>query len=252
MPTDTPSNLPDRVVPGLISLHDTLVVEALLPEKIGSDRAGEITVKRYMQQLAELLRLPPIISPKTHLSPKYGLSGWVPMERQSAVHLYAWDEEGKPISPFVSVDIATPEPISDPQAIVTNLQDFFRATAENIVWKTARNPEGKNAQTWRQLAEHICRQRLAISGIAQEIITDEQLAEFMPILCKVLNMDQLSRPLIHRDTAWMHWETSGTIASWSDRNLDLDIYTCKAFDPDKAIAFVRERFKMLEIFGREF
>ncbi len=73
-------------------------------------------------------------------------------------------------------------------------------------------------------------------------------------------MVQLIEPVTHRsDTygwaGWIHWETSGAhFYAWEQPILffSVDIYTCKAFDPQSAVAFTKQFFSTTEIEFKEF
>ena len=237
--------------------RDVLVVEAALPEAVGSNESGAETVRRYLSELACILRCMPLRDPAVHLSPKFGFSGWLPLRNRSAIHLYAWDEAGLPTDPFVSVDVSVPEPLSHSAVIVAHLAAFFGAEAGRVVFKTLRNKGGSNSESWHELAHHILRQRLHISGDLLVPIADEQLRAWLFDLCSELEMVQISEPLLMKDTdmvsaGWMHWETSGAIVEWSDLEFAADIYTCKAFFPEKAIVLSKSALGLRNVRAVEF
>ena len=91
-------------------------------------------------------------------------------------------------------------------------------------------------------------------GILGSEITNQQVADYMEALSVRLNMKQLSKPITYKDTAWMHWETSGVIASWNNKlkNINVEIYTCKAFSPEDAINFTREKLKFTPLSIKNF
>lgn len=69
-----------------------------IPEKpISSD-----DIKTYLSELSKVVGMVKLIEPVTHLSPKFGWSGWVHWETSGA-HFYAWDD---PVL-FFSVDAYT-------------------------------------------------------------------------------------------------------------------------------------------------
>lgn len=67
-------------------------------------------------------------------------------------------------------------------------------------------------------------------------------------------------PVTHRSTkygwaAWIHWETSGAhFYAWDQPRLffSVDIYTCKAFDPELAISFTDSYFSPIRIAAKAF
>jgi len=230
--------------------RETLVVEANCSEPVGSDKEGSEKIKNYLKAQAEILNCKTVVDPETHLSPRYGFSGWVPLENgdeHGAIHLYAWDHENEPHPPFVSVDFAMNQPI-DPETkekILKSTAEHFMGLEGQVVFKTTYDDDSSE---WRDLAPHITRQRLSIFGeLANDGPIDEGVDAYLKELSEKLNMAKLSEPIIHtnenRGTAWMHWETSGTIATWNNdtREADVDIYTCKAFSPEDAIDFTREK-----------
>ena len=100
------------------------------------------------------------------------------------------------------------------------------------------------------LAPAIHRQRLVIEGIPDRVISDVDIAEYLTLLTKVLDMTPLTEPVTHRSpkfgwAGWTHWETSGAhFYAWDSPVLffSVDIYTCKAFHNSEAVAFTREFF----------
>jgi S-adenosylmethionine/arginine decarboxylase-like enzyme len=76
----------------------------------------------------------------------------------------------------------------------------------------------------------------------------------------VCDMVVLAEPVTHRSdkfgwAGWVHWETSGThLYAWEQPLLffSVDIYTCKAFDPGRAIAYTSAAFDASTIVAKEF
>lgn len=112
----------------------------------------------------------------------------------------------------------------------------------------------------RDLAPSIVRQRLVIEGYPKQAVTDAQIREYLTQLSDVLKMQTLITPVTHRSdlygwAGWIHWETSGAhFYAWEQPLLffSVDIYTCKAFDPEAATAFTKEYFKATDIEQRPF
>lgn len=232
--------------------RDTLVVEATFPEPVGSSGGSERKIEKYLMELGKIIDCGPIRVPVTHLSPKYGLSGWAPLENGAALHLYAWDEEGRERPSFISVDISTSEPLSNRLQVVDHLRRFVGSASGATVFKTLRSSVGENARTWRELAGHIVRQRLAIVGKPSAPIEGQEVQSYLRELCGVLRMDKLSDPLIQDCAAWMHWETSGAVASWKRDVFAIDIYTCKTFHPADAIEWTRRALSLERLAFKEF
>ena len=103
------------------------------------------------------------------------------------------------------------------------------------------------ADEWRDLAPDILRQRLVIEGVPARPVDDEQIRDYLSALSREVDMVQLIEPVTHRSdlygwAGWIHWETSGAhFYAWEQPRLffSVDIYTCKAFDVDTAVAFTR-------------
>ncbi len=114
----------------------------------------------------------------------------------------------------------------------------------------------------KDLAPQILRQRLVIEGypVSADAVTAEKIKEYLKKLSDVTGMITLIDPVTHRsesygEAAWIHWETSGAhFYAWEKPVLffSVDIYTCKAFDPKKAVEFTNDFFEASEIEYREF
>lgn len=112
----------------------------------------------------------------------------------------------------------------------------------------------------KDLAPNIYRQRLVIEGYPAEAISDDAIKRYLSALSTVLDMQQLIEPITHRSdlygwAGWIHWETSGAhFYAWEQPLLffSVDIYTCKAFNPEDAVAFTEKFFNTNAIEYREF
>ena len=109
----------------------------------------------------------------------------------------------------------------------------------------------KGREGWEDLAPDICRQRVIVEGILHNPFTSENQIRFCKEISVVLNMTPVSEPVIDfaEEYGWccfMHWKESGMhIYSWDNRTppfFSIDIYTCKAFNPDHVLAFTQEFF----------
>ena len=109
------------------------------------------------------------------------------------------------------------------------------------------------------LAPAIYRQRLIIEGYPDAPISDEQIKDYLSNLSSKLGMIQLIPAVTHCSdlygwAGWIHWETSGAhFYAWERPILffSVDIYTCKAFDPQTAVDYTRDYFKATKIVSRE-
>ena len=112
----------------------------------------------------------------------------------------------------------------------------------------------------KDLAPDIYRQRLVIEGYPAKAITDEEIKDYLSQLSRRINMVQLIKPVTHRSdlygwAGWIHWETSGShFYAWEQPRLffSVDIYTCKEFTPEDAVAFTKEYFNASEVEFRNF
>jgi hypothetical protein len=110
------------------------------------------------------------------------------------------------------------------------------------------------------LAPEIYRQRLVVEGLVTAPISAAQITTYLSQLSGVLDMVTLLEPVTHQsDTygwaGWIHWETSGAhFYGWDQPRLffSVDIYTCKAFSAEHAVAFTRDFFSATEVVYREF
>ena len=110
------------------------------------------------------------------------------------------------------------------------------------------------------LAPAIYRQRLVIEAYPKKAITDAKIKQYLSELSVVTGMKQLIEPVTHRSdlygwAGWIHWETSGAhFYAWEQPLLfySVDIYTCKAFDPQKAVQFTKDFFNSENVEYKEF
>ena len=123
-----------------------------------------------------------------------------------------------------------------------------------------RLPSRLASEEWRDLAPEILRQRLVIEGVPAEPVDDEQIRHYLSALSREVDMVQLLEPVTHRSdlygwAGWIHWETSGAhFYAWEQPRLffSVDVYTCKAFDVDTAVAFTRDFFAAGTIVAKSF
>lgn len=117
-----------------------------------------------------------------------------------------------------------------------------------------------SAGEWRDLAPEIVRQRLVIEGIPARPVDDASIRRYLSALSREVDMVQLLEPVTHRSdlygwAGWIHWETSGAhFYAWEQPRLffSVDMYTCKAFDVDTAVAFTRDFFAADTIVAKSF
>ena len=121
-----------------------------------------------------------------------------------------------------------------------------------------RLPAG--ADQWRDLAPDILRQRLVIEGVPAQPVDDELIRSYLSALSRAVDMVQLIEPVTHRSdlygwAGWIHWETSGAhFYAWEQPRLffSVDLYTCKAFDVDTAVAFTQDFLSASTIVAKSF
>lgn len=112
----------------------------------------------------------------------------------------------------------------------------------------------------KDLAPEICRQRLVIEGYPSDPITSDMIKEYLSKLSDTIGMSALITPVTHKSkrfgwAGWIHWETSGAhFYAWEQPRLffSVDIYTCKAFEPEVAVKFTREFFGISSTESRSF
>ena len=110
------------------------------------------------------------------------------------------------------------------------------------------------------LAPAIYRQRLVIEGICPQAITDQAIRLYLSDLSDICSMRRLIEPVTHRSAkfgwaGWVHWEESGAhFYAWEKPLFffSVDIYTCKNFNPQKALAFTSVFFETDRVVGKEF
>ncbi len=113
---------------------------------------------------------------------------------------------------------------------------------------------------WRDLAPDIVRQRLVIEGIPARPVDAGQIRTYLSALSREVDMVQLLEPVTHRSdlygwAGWIHWETSGAhFYAWERPQLffSVDIYTCKAFDPEVAVAFTADFLAARAVVAKSF
>ena len=107
----------------------------------------------------------------------------------------------------------------------------------------------------RDLAPEIHRQRLVVEGLVSAPILEEDIKVYLKELGCLTDMSVLTEPVTHRSprygwAAWVHWESSGAhFYAWDVPLMffSLDMYTCKAFDPDAVMGFTREYFQASDV-----
>jgi hypothetical protein len=113
---------------------------------------------------------------------------------------------------------------------------------------------------YRDLAPMITRQRLVVEGYPTFVITAEHIKDYLSRLSVVTDMITIIEPVTHVSemygwAGWIHWETSGAhFYSW-ERPVEffsVDIYTCKAFDPQKVVEFTEQYFRTTDIVAKGF
>jgi hypothetical protein len=110
------------------------------------------------------------------------------------------------------------------------------------------------------LAPGILRQRLVIEGYPEKCITAEEIIEYLRQLTKVTGMEPLLDPVTHQSdrygwAGWTHWETSGAhFYAWDVpiEFFSVDMYTCKRFRVESAVAMTREFFNARALTWKEF
>ncbi len=110
------------------------------------------------------------------------------------------------------------------------------------------------------LAPEIFRQRLVVEGLVTAPIQAAQIEDYLSRLSGELEMVTLLPPVTHQSdrygwAGWIHWETSGAhFYAWDVPRLffSVDIYTCKSFSAEHAVAFTSDYFGATRVAYREF
>jgi hypothetical protein len=212
--------------------RSTLVIELLCTSPVGQGAEGERKVDQYLTGLCEALGAHAVCVPTAHLSQKYGLAAWLPLEDGGAIHLYVWDDRSPS---FISVDILGFSSLDEQRAISFTGKFFGVSKSDDLVyWHTFDRPS-----TWRNLAPEVYRQRLLLLSPGCPPPPTERVERYLPELSLTLDMKPLSMKMVDQHSAWMHWETSGCVYHWKAETISVDIYTCKAFAPQRALDFTQ-------------
>lgn len=115
-------------------------------------------------------------------------------------------------------------------------------------------------ELYRDLAPGILRQRLVVEGYPARPISEAQIKRYLCELSNITAMTTLIEPVTHQSplygwAGWIHWETSGAhFYAWDVPRLffSVDVYTCKAFDPDEVCVFTRQFFKASDVSSKRF
>jgi hypothetical protein len=110
------------------------------------------------------------------------------------------------------------------------------------------------------LAPEIFRQRLVIEGIPKKEISAEEIIGYLSKLSRVIGMVLLLEPVTHCSpkygwAGWVHWETSGAhFYAWDFPKLffSVDIYACKPFSDEDALAYTADYFDADVVTHRSF
>ena len=115
-------------------------------------------------------------------------------------------------------------------------------------------------RTITDLAPDIYRQRLVIEGLVDKAIGPHEIAAYLAELSSVLEMTTVQAPITHQSerfgwAGWIHWGTSGAhFYAWETPVLffSVDVYTCKPFAAEHAVAFTCDFFSPECVEYREF
>lgn len=91
------------------------------------DPINDSQIKGYLEKLGKVCGMNVLLEPITHLSKKFGWSGWVHWETSGA-HFYAWNLKPN----FFSVDIYTCKKF-DIKKAVDFTKEYFNCN--EVVWK---------------------------------------------------------------------------------------------------------------------
>lgn len=132
------------------------------------------------------------------------------------------------------------------------------------ITEAVRDPAGMHlsggADEFPDLAPGIFRQRLVIEGLTAAPIGAPEIIGYLKDLSDICGMITLIEPVTHRsDTfgwaGWIHWESSGAhFYAWDDPKpfFSVDIYTCKAFNPERVLTFTARYLHADRVVGKSF
>ncbi len=106
-------------------LRQRLIIEGRVLKPINDKQITD-----YLFKLSDELSMKTLSEPITHLSEKFGLSGWIHWE-SSGAHFYAWN---KPF-PFFSADIYTCKEFSVKNAVEFTKRFF---NTKEVAWKEVK------------------------------------------------------------------------------------------------------------------
>jgi hypothetical protein len=129
-----------------------------------------------------------------------------------------------------------------------------------LLLPSAPGPNRYAADAMPDLAPAIYRQRLVVEGRCRRPVSDAAIRAYLAELSSVCGMQTLLAPMTHRSdqfgwAGWIHWETSGAhFYAWEQPLLffSVDIYTCKAFDPDAVVAYTTTFFEADPVVAKAF
>lgn len=133
-----------------------------------------------------------------------------------------------------------------------------------MVEESAAALDAKTQHEWKNLAPGLVRQRIVIECTTPEVVSPEQMKEYLRQLSKTVDMKPLSDPFVYAAPGsdgkfmgwggWQHWVTSGAHAYSYPTEPPLftvDAYTCKPFSVEKAVEFTRNYLKAKELVWME-
>jgi hypothetical protein len=125
----------------------------------------------------------------------------------------------------------------------------------------------------RDLRPDIRRQRVIIEGLTETLVEPAQIRDYLTILADVTGMEIVNGPYTcqahgYGYAGWVNWVTSGAHfysyprsrklpEGFTTKRLDLpalfsvDMYTCKPFEVDDAVAFTGDYFSALDLVAME-
>lgn len=112
---------------------------------------------------------------------------------------------------------------------------------------------------WKNLAPSIHRQRLIIEGVPEVTVNRRMIDTYLKLLSKVLNMTLVMGPLTRENprygySSYIYWEESGTHFYFWHKPfpfISVDIYSCKKFQPVKAVSFTKKHFRLNKLVWKD-
>ncbi len=234
-------------------VHHHLIYQA----RVGNDELGKNSrneLENFLYDLLDVMELTCLIPAQVKLSDQQEWTGTVGL-LTSHIAFHFW-----PVERHVQLDIYSFKEF-DQNKTINFLNDFWQSSEVKkllIERKPGKNFRIDKMEGLSDLEPVIYRQRCVIEGKQNIEITPKVIREYLrKLTLDILGMriqlepiifspDKMGNPLHHGLNGFIGWvESGGQFYSWDERKFfTMDIYTCKKFNPEKAIKFTKKFFKV--------